>query len=343
MMSEAEVPLVTRPAPRPRPGLFEGTVLTVAFAVVLFGTLITIVLAGFGYLALGSDPAAAAPPPDGKPGTVSSLPPSIVHLLAWSFPIGYAAGLVFAVVVLRVVVKRGWSREIGLRRLPLPHLGLGLLALPAFIILSDGLARLLFHLFRMEHLLDQSGDLGELFRDFHPGFVLLAIGVGPGVVEELWCRGFLGRGFVGRYGWGWGVFLSSLFFGLLHLYPPPYVIVTAAMGACLHFAYVCSRSLWVPIAIHAANNGFAGLAAVGAMPTGGMDRALTAYPALTFPLAAALLLACGWAAWSGRAVADGPRGVMVPPGGVTDRRPARVPALVALACAAALLALMATA
>jgi uncharacterized protein len=119
--------------------------------------------------------------------------------------------------------------------------------------------------------------------------------------------------------------------------------VTAVMGACLHFAYVCSRSLWVPIAIHAANNGFAGLAAVGAVPTGGMDRALTAYPALTFPIAAVLLLSCGWAAWTGRAVSAGPRGVMVPPGGVTDGRPFRVPTLLALASAAALLALMATA
>ena len=28
-----------------------------------------------------------------------------------------------------------------------------------------------------------------------------------------------------------GVALASLFFGLLHLYPPPYVLVTGIMGA----------------------------------------------------------------------------------------------------------------
>ncbi|MFO0801046.1 MAG: type II CAAX endopeptidase family protein [Gemmataceae bacterium] len=335
-----DVPLVTRP-PAARPGLYDGVLLTVAFAVVLFGTLIVIVVGVFMALAVADHPAAAAPP-DGKPDRVSSLPPALVSLLAWSFPLGYLAGLLFTLVVIRIIVGRGWTGEIGLRRLPPVHLGLALLALPAFVILSDGLAQLLFRMFGMEEHLDQSGQLGELFAGFHPAFVVLAVGVGPGVVEEFWCRGFLGRGFVWRYGWPGGVALASLFFGLLHLYPPPYVLVTAAMGACLHFLYACSRSLWVPVAVHVANNSFAGLAAVGVVPIGGLEQALAKHPVGVFALAAVVLVGCGWAAWSARAVATGQRGVMVPPGGVRDNPARPVPLALAVLSGVALIGLLAT-
>lgn len=340
-MSSDAAPLVTRP-PGPRLGLLDGFLLTVAFAVVLFGTLILIVVGGFLALAAADDPG-AKPPADGKPYTVSALPPSLVSLLAWSFPLGYLGGLLFTLLVFRILAGRGWTREVGLRRLPPVHLGLALLALPAFVILSDGLAQLLFRLFGMEEHLDQSGQLGELFAGFHPGFVLVAVGVGPGVVEELWCRGLLGRGFVGRYGWVGGVALSSLFFGLLHLYPPPYVLVTAAMGACLHYAYACSRSLWIPIAIHVANNGFAGLAAVGAVPIGGMERALGTNPVVIYSLAMGVLVSCGWAARTARATAAGPRGMMVPPDGVIDLPPQLLPTVVALGSGLALVGLLLTA
>lgn len=337
------VPLVIPVAPSsPRPGLFEASWLTVAYAVVLFGTLLLIAFTGVAVLALGPDRDALNAPEGAKPGSVSSLPPSLALVLAWSVPAGYFAGFLFTLVVFRVVVKGNWVREIGLGRLPLAHLGLGMLALPAFVVLSDGLARVLFTLFGRQDLLDQTGHLGELYHGFHPAFVVLAVGIAPGVAEELWCRGFLGRGFIGRYGWAAGVALSSLYFGLLHIYPPPYVLVTAAMGACLHFAYICSRSLWVPMAIHAVNNGFAGLAAVGVAPTGGIDRALEAAPVLVFALAAVVLLSCGWAAWTGRATADGPRGVMVPPGGVSTRRTHPAAVGLALASAGVLVGLFAT-
>jgi len=335
MTADDDAPLVVRPV-FPRPGLFDGALLTLAFAFVLFGSIIVIVVGGFLVLTLLDDPRAAAPV-GAKPDGLAAIPPALVELLAWSFPLGYLAGGLFALVVIRIVVGRGWTREVGLQRLPPVHLGLALLALPAFVILSDGLAQLLFRLFSMEEHLDQAGQLGELFAGFHPGFVLLAVGVGPGVVEELWCRGFLGRGFVGRYGWVGGVALSSLFFGMLHLYPPPYVLVTAAMGACLHFAYACSRSLWVPIVVHVANNGFAGLAAVGAVPVGGLERALATNPVVLYSLAAVVLVSCGRAAWTVRAVAVGPRGVMFPPGGVTDGAPQLVPLALALASGSGLI------
>jgi membrane protease YdiL (CAAX protease family) len=320
-----EVPLVARVAaplpPRPRPGLVVGGLLTVGFAVVLFGTMIGIVVVAFLLMAITGDIAVLDTPEGAKPGSLASLPPRITQVVAWSIVIAYAAGLMYSILVLRVIVGRNWFREAGLRRFPLPHFLLGLIALPGFVVLSDALARFFFWVTRMENLMDQSGDLGSLFRPFHWSFTVLAIGIGPGVVEELWCRGFLGRGFVGRCGWVGGVLLTSLTFGMLHAYPPPYVMVTAVMGVGLHFTYAMSRSLWVPMTIHTLNNSFAALTAVGTIPTAQMEQVVADHPALVLGLAIGTVLLAGLAMWTGRArvVADptGPpplRGVMVPTG-----------------------------
>ena len=107
-----------------------------------------------------------------------------------------------------------------------------------------------------------------------------------------------------------------MFFGALHVWPPSYVIVTAVMGAGLHFAYITSRSLWVPIAIHLANNSFAALAAMKAISTQQMEATAAANPT-TVPIAAVcVLLFCGLAMWHSRWTWPGEtRGVLIPPKG----------------------------
>ena len=54
------------------------------------------------------------------------------------------------------------------------------------------------------------------FRTWPWQFGVLVIGLGPGLSEELWCRGFLGRGLVEHYGVILGVLLTSFLFGLIH-------------------------------------------------------------------------------------------------------------------------------
>jgi hypothetical protein len=129
---------------------------------------------------------------------------------------------------------------------------------------------------------------------------VLEIGVGPGVVEELWCRGFLGRGLVGRYGWPAGILLASLFFGLLHMYPLGYVLVTAVMGVGLHLVYLASRSLWVPMVLHTLNNSLAVLLTVGVIPAGRLEQNLAAAPVLIPLLGACVLVFVGVAMATGR-------------------------------------------
>jgi membrane protease YdiL (CAAX protease family) len=339
----ADIPLAVPVRKPPRPGFWDGTLLTIGYAAVLFGTLIGIVLAAFLGIVVTQGMDALKPQPGAKEGSIGSIPPDLAKVLAWSFPVGYAAGLVYTLVVLRLIVGRGWSREIGLRRVSLPHLALGVVALPGFVVLSDALGRVLFRAFGMEDYLDQSGDLGELFKSFHWSFAVLAIGVGPGIGEELWCRGVLGRGFVGRYGWVVGVALTSLFFGCLHLFPPPYVLLTAVMGVALHFAYATSRSLWVPVTIHLLNNSVAALFAVGALPAEKVDAALQAQPVVANLLAGGLLLSAGAAMWALRGrVVPGPdapapqRGVMVPAGATITHQPVTPAGMLAAAAGAVL-------
>ncbi len=326
---EQDLPLVERPnrvaSALPRPGLMDGLLLTIGFAVVLFGTMIGLVLLAMGWIAISDGVDSLQGDPEAAQGSVASIPPVIARVLAWAFPVAYAAAFGYAALVLSWVAGRGWTRRVGLRHVPIVHVVLALIALPGFILGSDFIARVLFQAFGKGELLDQSGQLGELFHSFHWTFVVLALGLGPGIVEELWCRGFLGQGFVSRYGWVVGVALASLFFGLLHAYPPAYVLTTAAMGIGLHFAYAMSRSLWVPMMVHTLNNSFAGLVAVGAIPSERMDRALTERLPVLAILTVAVLALSALAMWSARlrlvaAAGPGaadlarpiPRGVMVP-------------------------------
>jgi hypothetical protein len=96
-------------------------------------------------------------------------------------------------------------------------------------------------------------ELMESIKRWPLPLAILVIGLGPGVGEELWCRGFLGRGLVGRYGVVTGIALTSFFFGLIHL-DPAQGVMAMLMGICLHFVYLTTRSLWLSILLHFLNN-----------------------------------------------------------------------------------------
>ena len=130
-MSSPDPPFVTRPdgpplvipvaPPAPRPGVLEATLLTVGFAVVLFGSIIAIVLTGWLY-ALFTNAPGLDPPADAKPNSAAALPPVVADLLAWSFPVGYFAGFLACLAAFRWIGGRGWTRDVGLRQLPIRHL-----------------------------------------------------------------------------------------------------------------------------------------------------------------------------------------------------------------------------
>src|SRR5207248_2667396 len=84
-------------------------------------------------------------------------------------------------------------------------------------------------------------------------FAILINAVGPALIEELFCRGFLGRGLVGRYGVLLGVLLTSVIFAVMHS-DIPHMALAFVLGVYLHLAYLATRSLWVPVLLHFLTN-----------------------------------------------------------------------------------------
>ena len=199
------------------------------------------------------------------------------------------------------LIGRDWRRQLAVRRPPVAHLMLALAAVPAFIIVSNALAKLFFQAVGSAQDPAQEEMLKDLFAPFPWWVAVLAVGLGPGLIEELWCRGFLGRGLLGKFGWVDGVALTSMLFGMLHVFPPAYVLVTAVMGLMLHYTYVVSRSLWVPVLIHTLNNSIAVLGATGHLALDGIERNILARPAVVVGLGVLLLLSVAAAMWTARA------------------------------------------
>ena len=75
----------------------------------------------------------------------------------------------------------------------------------------------------------------------------------PALGEELFFRGFLGRGLVARYGPILGVLLTTLLFALFHI-DPVRIASAAVMGVVFHWVYLMTRSLAAPILLHTCYN-----------------------------------------------------------------------------------------
>jgi membrane protease YdiL (CAAX protease family) len=89
--------------------------------------------------------------------------------------------------------------------------------------------------------------------------LLFVIAVIPAVGEEFLFRGLIGRGLINRYGLIFGVGVTSILFALVHLYPP-HVLAILPIGVVIHWVYLTSRSYWLPMLLHFANNAIATLA-----------------------------------------------------------------------------------
>ena len=73
--------------------------------------------------------------------------------------------------------------------------------------------------------------------------------------EELYFRGLIYRWLRDRWGPALALPISALMFGGVHFYYPlPHMLLVALLGLIFAIAYERSGSLWVPVAIHAAQN-----------------------------------------------------------------------------------------
>jgi membrane protease YdiL (CAAX protease family) len=273
-------------------------------------------------------------------------PPAQV-LLAITFVLTEILVIAFSLLAIRLVVGRSWPRVLAVRRPGGIHFLLVLASFPAIVLLGNGAYYWLRHVAHLPSLSDLGlpgmEEMVQVFNRWPAGFAVLVVGLGPGIGEELWCRGFLGRGLVGRYGWQ-GVVLTSFFFGAIHL-DPCQGTMAMLMGLWLHFIYLTTRSLWMPMLVHFLNNS---LSVVSSRVPVLRDVEEASVPLFLFGGAACLLLGVGVALYLSRArlaAADGQGpalwqpaypGVEYPPPGSQTRVVHPMPS--ALACVVVLVA-----
>ncbi len=297
------------PPNRPYPGFGRALLLCLGF--LLFtqvpGALVAVGLLTF-FLLLNPDKFQGEMDPSVLLGsTEGSLAIAGAFLVAQIYVIG------FSLLMLRYFFGRDWRRLVALRWPGWQACLLALASTPAFVFLGNliyaGLRRAMP--VSEEAVLPGVDVLAQLFQSWPALFGVLVIGFGPGIGEELWCRGFLGRGLVGRYGPWVGVLLTSFLFGLIHI-EPCQGTMAMIMGLWLHYVYLTTRSLWMPMLLHTVNNSLAVLA-VRFAPLEQVNEAAAALPEapwlhqlLSVGSALILLLVVGWALYRSRARIVGP-------------------------------------
>lgn len=316
LVTRVEEPVVTQAPRRPRPGYWEAKL----WCVVLLATQIVSALIGL-LLVLAihalqqDDPlrfvedqsstllkaTAANTPAENRP----PIPAEIGQSLAYAMLAAQIGSLLMILLILPRRVGPDWKRQIGVRLPAGLHVFLVLMIVPGFMVVPGLIQEIYSRLTGMQPS-ETVQALKSIFQHVPVFITLLAVGVGPGVVEELWCRGFLGRGLCARYGLITGVFLTSFFFAALHLSRSQLLVFTV-MGAYLHFVYLVTRSIWMPILLHMLNNSFAVMAALY-----GVLEKLNANPQdlapILFLACIALLLFGSVALWTSRARIEAIRG-----------------------------------
>lgn len=313
---------VVPPHRRPRPGLLEAvlwcllfllTQITAALGVTALilavfawrheqpGEFVDQQLAGLAQATQGSSELVAESAE--APASVKLVRPTEVpREISLALIYGMLAAQLASWGLIRLTVPRviggDWKEQIGFRPLRFAQLLLLLLALFPFMILAGAVQEVIRAVIGGgQFTIAQT--LQSIFGHAPLVITLAAVAVGPGIVEEVWCRGFLGRGLVARYGTVQGVLWTSLLFGFLHI-DPAYALVAAAMGAYLHFVYFACRSIVASITLHALNNAVVFIATLypAWLPLLGADA--PALSATSYALAALALAAVSYGLWRTR-------------------------------------------
>jgi len=305
---EANVPLVTLSPSKPRPGLIEAVIWCVIFLLTQLVTLICVtggVL--IAYALQARDPseflndqlnqvAKATEPQSGQMDT-PPFPNEFGQALGFGMLGAQFASLGLILLVLPRRIGKDWKQQIGLSRPSVLHILLILLLTPGFILATNGIEELLQKAVGIT-VPNVGKGLTKTFSSSPWLLTFLAVCFGPGFVEEIWCRGFLGRGLTARYGLNMGVVLTSILFGLMHS-SLTYAIPVAFMGVYLHFVYLVSRSIWISILLHTLNNSIGVLLSLSSLDKE-LDAKLAGRIEIVYLVSFALVLFASIALWTSR-------------------------------------------
>lgn len=178
-------------------------------------------------------------------------------------------GLALSWLLFRLVVGRSWKQRIALTRGPTgTHIALVLIGMPAMLAVAAAVeVPIKEYVPSLKEMLDTIGlrlpelegtdeMLGKLIGQSPWALALFVVGVTPAICEEVFCRGFLAWGLAHRYRTWAVVLIVSFLFGLMHG-DPRQGLGAMLLGAAIHGSYLATRSLWVPMFVHWANNSLA--------------------------------------------------------------------------------------
>jgi hypothetical protein len=241
-----------------------------------------------------------------NPSTLMQHPVALIAM-GVGLVIAHLLMIGLSLACLRVLAGRTWHRQVALRAPSFSHLVLTVAVVPAFMVLASASMYYFGEVLRFPSLFKSlMGDLEGAFTGPAVFVAAAIIGVMPAFSEELWCRAFLGRGLVGKHGYVLGVLGTSLLFGAIHI-DPVQGSMAMVLGVVIHYVYLTSRSLLIPMLLHFLNNCLAVLLS-------GVEVWQTIVPAGKLPawpvLAAAgfLLLAVAYAFFQSRARLVTPEG-----------------------------------
>jgi membrane protease YdiL (CAAX protease family) len=287
-------------APRaPHPGFWWAVLWCLAF---LFFTQIVPAIGVLAIVMLGeagkaADPAQALERMQTPEGLADLQSVSLPYLLVTPL----VCGVLMAWAAIRLIVGKDWKRRLAVRLPSASHVVLVLLGMPAVMVLGDVVHQLVSAVVPGFHAAEEAM---KDVSDWPWWLAVLVIGLGPALGEELWCRGFLGRGLVGHYGAVRGIALTSLLFGLMHI-DPPQAVAACALGVALHYAYLTTRSLLIPMLMHFLNNAAVALVSSSngpyVPPLAALDRATANGPLVPGLTALLLLVVVGYALYASRA------------------------------------------
>lgn len=219
-------------------------------------------------------------------------------LAASAFTMQHVVMIGGSLLLIRIFMGKEWPRKLAIVRIAPGHVVLAILLVPAMGILSDCMMEVAKAL-RFPSFEDIKETM-KVTAGWPVGLAILLIAVGPAIGEELFFRGFLGRGLVGRFGPIAGILITSLFFAVIHI-DPPHAFAVLPMGIVLHYVYWTTRCFWLPVLIHFLNNGLATLLTreevVGSL--NGVEEQSTTWDVIV--AAAVLLAAVCWGFYRSRA------------------------------------------
>jgi membrane protease YdiL (CAAX protease family) len=163
-------------------------------------------------------------------------------------PVASAATLLIAIALATALFGAPAPRVLALRLPARRHVALALLLVAPLAVVVQEIAA-----WAAEVLPTFNGEIYVEFARGPLAVVLVAGCLLPAAGEEIFFRGFLGRGLIARYGVVAGTLLSALLFGVVHI-DPAQAAGVMGIGVALQLALIATRSLWIPMLIHALNN-----------------------------------------------------------------------------------------